>query len=135
MEYLQEHTELIQKAVTEAIEDRYIHLEDEDGDGEATVNEISELYVDDVVGSDGNKMVLRCSATVDLTASVSYDDPDLTFWDSEDKAAYVGGYISAELERTIQCLGRGHDPLGRSDRLRSRKGCRQRRRPDFGLCG
>ncbi|MGA2186818.1 MAG: PIN domain-containing protein [Bryobacteraceae bacterium] len=101
MEYLQEHTEPIQEAVKEAIEDRYIYLKDEDGDGEATVNEISALYVDDVVESDGNKMVLRCSATVDLTASVSYDDPNLTFWDSEDKTAYVGGCISAELERII----------------------------------
>lgn len=51
--------------------------------------------------SEGNKMVLRCSANVDLTATVSYDDPDRTFWDSEDKAAYVAGHIRAELERTI----------------------------------
>ena len=101
IEYLQEHTEPIQEAVKEAIEDRYIYLKDEDGDGEATVSEISALYVDDVVESDGNTMVLRCSATVDLTASVSYGDPNLTFWDSEEKTAYVGGHISADLERTI----------------------------------
>ncbi len=101
VEYLQEHTGPIQGAVKEAIEDRYVYLVDENGDGEADVNEIISLDVDDVVKSEGNTMVLRCSATVDLTASVSYDDPNQTYWDSEDKEVHVGGYISADLERTV----------------------------------
>ena len=101
VEYLQEHTEPIKDAVKEAIEDQYIYLKDEDGDGEATVNEISSLYVDDVVQSDGDTMVLRCSATVGMTASVSYDDPNQTYWDSEDKELYVAGHINADLERTV----------------------------------
>jgi hypothetical protein len=100
-EYLQEHTDPIKDALKEAIEDRYIYLKDEDGDGEATVNEISSLYVDDIVASDGDTMVLRCSATVDLTASVSYDDPNQTYWDSEDKELYVTGYVRADLDRTV----------------------------------
>lgn len=57
--------------------------------------------MDDVVESQDDRMVLRCSATVDLTASVSYDDPNMTFWDSEDEVAYVAGHISADLCRTI----------------------------------
>ncbi|HEX3681717.1 MAG TPA: PIN domain-containing protein [Bryobacteraceae bacterium] len=101
MEYLQEHTEPIKDAMKEAIEDRYVHLEDEDGDGEATVNEIESIYVDDVVESEDDRMVLRCTATVDLTASVSYDDPDMIYWDSEDKVAISGGSIRADLDRTI----------------------------------
>ena len=101
IEYLQAHTEPIADALKEAIEDRYIYLADEDGDGEATVNEVESICVDDVVESLDTRMVLRCSATVDLTASVSYDDPDMTFWDSEDKATHVAGHISANLDRTI----------------------------------
>ena len=101
MEYLQEHTEPLKEAVKGAIEDQYIYLKDEDGDGEASVNEIKSIYVDDVVASEDDKMVLRCSSTVDLTASVSYDDPNMVYWDSEDKVAISGGSIRADLDRTI----------------------------------
>jgi hypothetical protein len=101
VEYLQEHMEPIKDALKEAIEDQYIYLEDEDGDGEAAVNEIESIYVDDVVESEGDRMILRCSAMVDLTARVSYDDPNMTFWDSEDKTAYVAGHVNADLDRTI----------------------------------
>jgi hypothetical protein len=101
VEYLQEQTGPLKGALKEAIEDRYIYLKDEDGDGEATVNDISSLYVDDIVASDGDTMVLRCSATVDLTASVSYDDPNQTYWDSEDKELYVAGHVGADLDRTV----------------------------------
>jgi hypothetical protein len=68
---------------------------------EASVNEIESIYVDDVVESEDDRMVLRCTATVDLTASVSYDDPNMTFWDSEDKIAYAAGHIRADLDRKI----------------------------------
>jgi len=57
--------------------------------------------VDDVVATDGDTMVLRCSAIVDLTASVSYGDPNQTYWDSEDKEMYVAGHVSADLDRTV----------------------------------
>lgn len=101
MEYLQDHTEPIVDALKEAIQDRYIYLGDEDGDGEATVNEVESLSVDEVVESQDDRMVLRCSVTMDLTASVSYGDPNKTFWDSEDKSTYVAGYIRENLDRTI----------------------------------
>jgi len=32
---------------------------------------------------------------------VSYDDPNQTYWDSEDKTAYAAGYVRADLDRTI----------------------------------
>lgn len=101
MEYLQEHKDPIKDALKNAIEDRYIYLEDEDGDGEAIVNELDSIYVDDVVESEDDRMVLRCTATVDLTASVSYDDPGMMYWDSEDKVAISGGSVRADLERTV----------------------------------
>jgi len=100
-EYLQEHPENIEGAIRDAVEDQYIDLEDEDGDGEATVKEISSFSVDDIVKSDGDTMVLRCSAIVNLSISVSYADRNMTMYDSEDKREYVFGHISEVLERTI----------------------------------
>lgn len=102
--YLQEHSENIEDAIRQAIEDQYIYLEDEDGDGEATVNEIPVLSVDDVVKSEGHTMILRCSATVNMSVSVSYPDPAMTTYDSEDKSVYVFGNISEDLDRTIDIL-------------------------------
>jgi hypothetical protein len=49
---------------------QYIDLQDEDGAGEATVEKVS-LFVENVVDSDDHKTVLRCSAAVDLSISVS----------------------------------------------------------------
>lgn len=100
-EYLQEHPENIEEAIKDAVGDQYVHLEDEDGDGEATVNEISSFSVDDIVKREGDQMVLRCSAMVNLSISVSYADRNMTMYDSEDKREYVFGHISEDLDRTI----------------------------------
>ena len=100
-EYLQEHQDNIEEAIKEAVGDQYIHLEDEDGDGEAAVNKISSFSVDDVVKSDEDAMVLRCSAMVNLSVSVSYADRNMTMSYSEDKREYVFGHIreGSRLER------------------------------------
>jgi hypothetical protein len=90
--------------LTRRVEDRCIYLKDEYDDGEATVDDISSLYVDNIVAADRDTMVLRCSATVDLTASVSYDDPNQTYWDSEGKEQYVAGHVIADLDRTVAVL-------------------------------
>jgi hypothetical protein len=100
-EYLQDHPENIEEAIKEAVGDQYIHLKDEDGDGEATVNEISSFSVDDIVESDGDTMVLRCSAMASLSISVSYADRSMTMYDSEDKREYVFGHVSEDLDRTV----------------------------------
>jgi hypothetical protein len=102
MEYLEQHTDPLSDAIKAGIEDRYIYLNDEDGDGEATVNEIESLYLDDVVGIDDDHMVVRCSASVNITASVSYDDPAMQIWDSEDKVLHSFGTLRADLDRTIE---------------------------------
>jgi hypothetical protein len=101
MAYLEQHTDPLQDAIKEGVEDRYIHLMDEDGDGEATVNEIESFYVDDVVGIDDDHMVVRCSASVNITASVSYDDAAMQVWDSEDKVLHSFGSVEEDLDRTI----------------------------------
>ncbi len=102
VEYLEEHTENIAEAIKEAVEDSYIHLRDEDGDGEATVNRISWLAIEDVVKNDGDTMVLRCSASVNLSISVSYADRDMTVYDREDDTEYVFGHLSGDLDRSVQ---------------------------------
>ena len=102
MEYLEQHTDPLRDAIKAGIEDRYIYLNDEDGDGEATVNEIESLYLDDVVGIDDDHMVVRCSASVNITATVSYDDPAMQMWDSEDKVLHSLGTLRADLDRTIE---------------------------------
>jgi hypothetical protein len=100
-EYLQDHVEGIEEAVKEAIEDQYIDLKDEDGDGQAAVDEVSSLTVDDIVANDGDTMVLRCSATVGLSIHVSYVDRNMTVYDREEGREYVVGHVSADLDRTI----------------------------------
>jgi hypothetical protein len=100
-EYLQDHPENIEEAIKDAVGDQYIHLEDEDGDGEATVNEISALSVDDIVKSDDETMVLRCSAMASLSIRVSYADRNMTMYDSEDKQEYVFGYVREDLDRSV----------------------------------
>jgi hypothetical protein len=83
------------------VEDQYVDLEDEDGEGEATVDKVSSLIVEDIVAHDGDTMVLRCSATVHLSISVNYADRDMTMYDHEDKMEYVFGYVSQNIERTV----------------------------------
>jgi hypothetical protein len=101
VEHLKENLEPIRRAVKTAIEDQYAYLTDEDGDGEITVDEMDSLDIEDVVKSDGNKMVLKCLANVSITADVTYDDPDMTYWDSEDKVAHVAGHIREQLHHNI----------------------------------
>jgi hypothetical protein len=102
VEYLEEHRENIEEAVKAAVEDSYIHLHDEDGDGEATVNKVSWLSIEDVVKNDRDTMVLRCSASVNLSVSVSYADRNMTMYDSEDKQEYVFGHVSEDLDRDVE---------------------------------
>ena len=102
VEYLEEHRENIEEAVKAAVEDSYIHLHDEDGDGEATVNKVSWLSIEDVVKNDRDTMVSRCSASVNLSVSVSYADRNMTMYDSEDKMEYVFGHVSEDLDRDVE---------------------------------
>lgn len=76
------------EAVTREFEDRYIYLEDEDGDGEASVSQV-ELGCVAVVSLGENEVVLELDATISFDARVSYQDPDAT-----------GNYKSADLDRT-----------------------------------
>lgn len=102
VEYLEAHTEPIEEAIKQAVEDSYIYLEDQDGDGEATVNMVSWLAIEDVVKNDGDTMVLRCSASVNLSVSVNYADPDMTIYDHEDDRELVFGYVDDDLDRDVQ---------------------------------
>ncbi len=101
IEYLQDHPENIEEAIKDGVEGVYIYLADENGDGEATVNEVSWLSIDDVVKNDGDTMVLRCSASVNLSISASYADPSMTVYDREDQREYVFGYERADLDRDV----------------------------------
>jgi hypothetical protein len=98
-QHLHEHPDRIVQAIKQAVEDQHVVVKDQDGDGEVTVDEISALYVDDVAESDGDTMVVRCSASARLSISVSYADPNMTAYDSGE--AYVFGYVHDELERTM----------------------------------
>jgi len=76
------------QAITAEFEDRMMYLEDEDGDGEASVSEV-DLGSAAVVSLEENEAVLELDATVSFSAHVSYQDRDLT-WD----------YKSTDLDRT-----------------------------------
>jgi len=47
-------------------------------------------------------MVSRCSASVNLSVSVSYADRNMTMYDSEDKMEYVFGHVSEDLDRDVE---------------------------------
>ena len=77
----------IVEAIKRQFEDRYVYLDDEDGDGEACVNDV-ELGSASVVSLDDNEAVLELDVEISFTASVSYRDPNME-WHSK----------SADLER------------------------------------
>jgi hypothetical protein len=69
------------EGIKRQFEDRYIYLHDEDGDGEACVNDV-ELGSASVVSLDDNGAVLELDAEISFTASVSYRDPNME-WHSK----------------------------------------------------
>ena len=60
------------------------------------------LSIEDVVKNDGDTMILRCSASANISVSVNYADRNMTMYDSEDKREYVFGYVSEDLDRDVQ---------------------------------
>lgn len=68
-------------AITRQFEDRYVRLQDEDGDGEASVVDVK-LGSAAVVELQDSEAVLELDAEVSFTASVSFRDPDMT-WNSK----------------------------------------------------
>ena len=71
------------EAVTREFEDRYVHLEDVDGDGEASVSDV-QLGAAAVVSLENDEAVLELDANISFTAQVSYTDPDMEWHSKHD---------------------------------------------------
>jgi hypothetical protein len=92
------------------------YLDDVDGDIEDIEVTISDIDNIDLIEVNEDSAEVEVSLSFELTAHVTYPDPDMTHYDSEDKQVYVFGHINKSIERTYTQAATLSLELNRRDR-------------------
>ena len=92
-----EQSEEVKEAITNAFEEGYFYLDDQEGDVEKV--ELTELEMENpvLVGTTQDEGTLSVNCHNSYTADIAYDDPDMTIYSEGDRFSF--GTVNEEIER------------------------------------
>jgi hypothetical protein len=96
---VQDREEEITKQVIEEFEDRYFFVADENGDADVTVEKATLVEVD-ILKTGDKEATVEVSYRIEYEANMSYDDPDMTSYDSETGETFSWGTREDTVHRT-----------------------------------
>jgi hypothetical protein len=94
---VQEQSDEVEEAITNAFEEGYFYLDDQEGDVEKV--EVTELEMEEpvLIATTQDEGTLSVKCHISYTAEIAYDDPGMTIYSEGDRFSF--GTVDEEIER------------------------------------
>lgn len=100
--YVAESQDEIIKELKQQFEDLTFYVRDQNGDGSVRVTNATLSGSPEILEIRDSEADLQVEFTFEFVADLSYDDPDMSVWDSEDGELMVFGTKHEQIERQLQ---------------------------------